>query len=248
MRVRFVVLAIALIVACGLNSFAYAGQITVGPPECCNAIPFGSEGMRYQQVYDTSIFAGPQFILSVAFSIIDNPNSPFSFDSDIRLRFGHTDVAVGALSTVLDSNITSPLTTVFDGTLFLSTPPQPGSTGPLVGGQDSFGVVFQFDSPFSYDPTQGNLLMEINILRGSETDSFFAIDPDSIITSRAWQTLGQPGLTDEDPIRTGLYTRFIILGEDDITVPDPIDPIPEPATLFLLGSGLIAGAAFRKKT
>ena len=108
MKFRLLVLATALIVACGLNPFAYAGQITVGPPECCNAIPFGSEGMRYQQVYDTSIFAGPQFILSVAFSVQSSNINPFFFDVDVGIRLGHTNVAVGALSTVLDSNITSP--------------------------------------------------------------------------------------------------------------------------------------------
>jgi hypothetical protein len=81
-----------------------------------NSFPFGSlfGSGRYQQVYSSSLFAGPVDITALGFS----PDITALYQADVSIRFTTTTMAVGALSTNLDSNVSGPLVTVFTNPTF----------------------------------------------------------------------------------------------------------------------------------
>lgn len=181
-----------------------------------NVIPFGDNhgGGRHQQVFDASIFASPVQITSLAFS----PNETAMYSANVTIRLGHTTVPVRGLSTNLDDNVTSPLTTVLA---------DPSFSQAVTGGSETFSLAFDFSAaPFLYDSTSGqNLLMDMLISEQTHSVSLFGVSRagDTGIASRAYDLE-----LSNDASNTALRTKIGYI------------PGPTSTTLGLLGLGTLA--------
>ncbi|MCA9216185.1 MAG: PEP-CTERM sorting domain-containing protein [Planctomycetales bacterium] len=179
-----------------------------------NSIPFGAgvTTSRYQQVHDAGQFATPIQIDSLSFS----PEDTGGLIGTFQFRLGVTSVAVGALSTDLDSNITGPITTVFSGSVA-----QPISAS----GHDSFSAQFPFTTPFVYDPSAGNLLIEMTMWNGGYVGQTYMMSytTETPHASRAWETGGEGVFAngaDNNALRIKLGTSTAV---------------PEPSSILMLG-------------
>lgn len=188
-----------------------------------NFIPLSSAAGsgRYQQVYGTGNFSSAITINSIAFS----PGSDGIFDGNISIRLGTTTVAVGALDTTLDNNVTSGLTNVFTDATFSQA---------VVGGSETFSLVFNLTTSFHYDPSSGeNLLLDILFSGSTYGDGMSRAALDTGLTSRAWDNTGFGNEADNAGLRT-LFGGTVI---------------PEPGTLAIWGVlGLTGLGLYRRKS
>jgi hypothetical protein len=213
-------LAIALLVTVVSFTPAFAGSIIAenGPHVAFNSIPFGSfSGTgRYQEVYSSSLFTGPVQITSLAFS----PSDSIFYSADVTLRMTTTSVGVGNLSPNLDSNFITPLTVVYANPTFSEN---------LIGGSETFSLVFNFTTPFAYDPGAGNLLFDLLISNQNADEGFSRSGPGPIL-SRAYNTAGFGDGADGVGLRT-------LIGYQ------PAATTPEPGTILMMGTGILGLAA-----
>jgi len=173
-----------------------------------NPIPFDKfwGPTRYQQVFDASLFP-PEGAYIDQISFI--PDSPGEYGADIEIILSHTTALPGELSTVMDENITGQEEVVFSDPAFyqmLTIDPQDPNHPDLQN--STYGLIFDLDYPFLYNPNQGNLLMEINISNQSRSLSLLeVIQTTPWLTSRAYESQYWPGV---DAIPTGLDTLFTL--------------------------------------
>jgi len=221
---KFLVLSLLLAIA----SFAYAdvsiadstglvttfnGTTTVGNfdgtwgnciPFLCNVTGTVTD-VDYQNVYAAGSFAGPMSVSSLTVYYAPFGGSSLVIGGTYSVYLSTTSAAVNGLSTNLASNRGA------DWTLF----------GTFAAGTDTNPSITITGTPFSYDPANGNLLMEIfgagqaNVCNGCG-NGYIEADQTGTVESRALSYL------------TG--------------------STPEPGTLVMFGSGLIglAGIARRK--
>jgi hypothetical protein len=207
-------LAIALAVTILSFNTAFADSIIAENPgghQAFNYVPFGSNAgnTRYQEVYSSTLFSGPVQITSLAFS----PQDSVLYSANIDLRMTTTNVGVGNLTSNLDSNFIVPLTDVFS---------DPNFSQNVTGGSETFSLVFNLTNPFIYDPAQGNLLLDLVISDQNDVLAFSRSGSGSIL-SRAYNSAGFGDNADGVGLRT-------LIG---------FQPVPEPGTFVLLGSGLV---------
>jgi hypothetical protein len=204
-----------------------------GTPNDGNCFPFGCNapvdwGTEYQQVYASTDFSGTIAIRSISFY-------DHNFDSGLAatletgtftISLSVTSKAVGTLSVgspaALLSNITGANTPLFTGTL-------PGSL--------AFGSQLDFilTSPYFYDPSQGNLLLDVVASPNGhigDIDTFFDAHNGDFggLSSRAFvSTDGGAGFDG-----WGLVTGF--------------NEVPEPGTLAIFATALLGIGLFRRKS
>ncbi len=207
------------VVLAAFGRLAAATPITIGSTTGPNFFPFGfingeSEYLgEYQQVYLSSVFTGPVQIDQVAFE--SAPGFTGTLSNTFTLSLGTTSASPSAPGSY-GANKGSDFTSVFTGTV----------SETLTGGV-SFDLIVNLSSPFLYDPSKGNLLLDVYLFPGSGPNSEFQAG-DSPNVGQIFN-FGGTGNQETSP-DYGLLTRFDVA---------PVAPTPEPATLTLTGLGLV---------
>ncbi|HEX4639054.1 MAG TPA: alkaline phosphatase family protein [Chthoniobacterales bacterium] len=126
---------------------------------------FSSQPIRYQQVFDAAQFSrlnpGGGLINRIAFRG-HGPGVPFTANvPQLQVNLSTTSKTPDALSSAFAENVGGDDTQVFSGPL------QTAVT--FTGGPTNFEVVLNFTTPFFYDPSKGNLLLDVrNVLGATE--------------------------------------------------------------------------------
>jgi hypothetical protein len=238
-----------------LNYYPFAINIDDPEDPLFNANPLKSQ--RYQQVYASSLFGGYTTPLSIE-RISFRPNSDYNYGgafsatlSDIQINLSTTPWTMDELTSEFAHNVGADDTPVVDrGPLTLSS----SFTGPT-GGPKDFDIHIDLDTPFVYDPTLGNLVMDVRNYGGVDGNPLTMIFDAEVgnleiyrIYTRYWVggTLDGVNLdTAQDaPGAMGLVTQFTFTPTDDDVVPIPL---PGAALLGVVGLGC-AGWRLRRRT
>jgi hypothetical protein len=197
-----------------------AGSVTIGSPNSTNADPFEAvtSGV-YQQIYGSQSFGTtPVEITGVTF--FGSSNSTIT-QATYNVNVSTVQAAVGASSlyTLGANNVQE-----FNSTL----------GGAIVGG--SFTI--SFSQPFFYNPTAGNLLLQISVTGGPSNpggSGLYTMSNGGALFSRAVDVFDGPtniAFTDSTGLVTQFNTATGVAGAS----------APEPGSFALLGFSLVGVA------
>jgi hypothetical protein len=201
-----------------------------------NAYPFsplfGSRSVRYQQIYASSAFPHGGIIDKIMFrndEIFRNDYPPA--DIDLQVAFAYAATTVDTASPIFADNIGDGFTIVLDEVITKSY----DDSVPT----DMFDFVLHVDNTFNYDPTLGELLVQV-LVRNRDYFAVFdaSLSPQQSVTTRIFaalptSTMGEVGGIDNQPF--GLVTQFEFA-------------IPEPSAFALLGvAGIFATLTRRQR-
>jgi hypothetical protein len=202
-----------------------------------NLAPLGDTSMRYQQVYtsaDFSALTGPSRITDILFRPDATFGAAFSSTlSNVTIDLSTTSKTPSTLSSTFANNVGADNIVVHTGSLSLSS----ADTGPA-GGPKAFDIDIHLSTPFLYDPSAGNLLLDVTNFGGGTTTVFDAVGSGDSHVNRVWVENSTTAATGTvDSIAAGLVTEFKFTPAT----------VPEPSALLLLATciALSAGAAKR---
>jgi|ERR1051326_3464471 hypothetical protein len=204
-------------------------------PNSSLGIPFttdqnSAQSVRYQQVYGASDFmtvcnrvscspnSAPLLITAISFGLATNSAGLTAFLPNVRIDFSTTQKAPDSLSPVFSDNIGAGDQVVYSGSWNAAT------------------GLLQLQQPFLYDPSLGNLLMDV---RNFQTT---VPNPMGIMRFEAVNTLGDStsiaigpdvNATSGGLASIGLSTRFTVT------------PVPEPNAALLLLIAIVPAWFFR---
>ena len=189
---------------------------------------------RYQQVFAASEFAvlsGPQLITQISF----RPDAEFggAFSStipDIQINLSTTSAQPDSLSMILANNIGPDDTMVFSGSLSLSS----ADSGPL-GGPKDFDIVIALQTPFLYDPSVGDLLLDVRAFSTGITTAFDSEFPSGDPTSRSVGPMVNSAVGGTDTL--GLVAQFTII--ESVQIDIDIKPFSDTNPINPTSTGMI---------
>ena len=221
-RIRRVISAAVMAIAATVASLPASADVLIGGGETgANSFPFrgpafGSIGSVYQQVYDASQFSGSIGITGIRFFA---QGSPVVRAGTYTFSLSTTSAAVDALSLTFNNNLGGDNQQFFSGAL---------------GGAVAANLTV-FGTAFNYDPTAGNLLLDIRV-------------------SNASATLGSGGFQSRNSNPGGPFSRAQNFGSGNagfglttefLTAAGPA--IPEPGTFALIVTGLAGLGMMRRR-
>jgi hypothetical protein len=214
-----------------------------------NLFPFFSgagNALIYQQVYAGSQFSafapGGQDITQILFRVGGEAASRLDHGAFattiplIQFTLSTTSATPDGLSPNLSSNLGADATTVY-GVAGVGSPLAISSAGSATGNPAPFDITVQLATPFHYDPSKGNLLLQIQNYSGAASPTGIELDGtfntgDSV--SRALNLGSATATTARTVDTTGLVTEFVAAAV----------PEANASTLMALGVIVFAGSCF----
>lgn len=190
---------------------------------------------RYQQAFRAGDFAAlggqPHWITSFTVRPDQSLTSPRTVTfPDNQVRFSTTSRSPGNLSSRFDDNFGPDVTQVYRGRVTLVADADTLTTVPREFYQASFTQA-PFFAPFLYDPSQGNLLVDV-IGWGGASPSTVEDKTTSSLTT---------GLFASTP--TATFGRPVVAGIIQFT----FVPVPEPSGALLGVAGIFVAATVRRR-
>ncbi len=133
--------------------------------------PFGYRQFRSQHILNGTAIASTSATITNLTFRADAPATPFSGHTlnNIRVDLGSTTVSPMMMSTSFVQNITSPKTTIFQGSLNLPAQPAPPN------GTAAFNIDIPALSPFNFTPTK-HLLIDIGGIDSNQAKLGYTLD------------------------------------------------------------------------
>jgi hypothetical protein len=206
---------------------------------------YGSGGSRVQQVYSSSFFSAPISLTSLSFRAYPGASaSVFSGNafsiSNLVVRLSttsHGDETGNTLSSTFASNVGANVATVYQGALSLAT--AANGMGP-----QPFDYTINFQNAFVYDPSMGNLLLDVNVLGSVAGSGFGFLTFDTVNTVN-------DGIFSVVDINNGAATTGTLSTAGAISLfgGTAVAAVPEPATwaFMVIGFGLVGASARRRR-
>jgi hypothetical protein len=209
---------------------------------------FGSGGSRVQQIYSSDFFTGIQSISALSFRAYPGaaPSGFFGNSvsiSDIIVRLSTTSAGDenGTLaSSTFANNVGLDVSTVFSGALTLTT----AATG---SGAQPFDYTITFATPFLYDASLGNLLLDVTIPTTATVSGagfgFLTFDTVNTLNDGIYSVvdINNGAATTGFADTAGAITSF--------TTSAVTAAVPEPASWALMIGGFgFAGMAMRRRS
>ena len=234
------------------NFYPFAIDIDDPDNDLFNANPLTSQ--RYQQVYAGSLFGGYTAPLAIE-RISFRPDSVYggAFTAtlpNIQISLSTTPRTMAELTDVFAENVGSDETIIVNGALTLSS----SFTGPA-GGPMDFDIHIDLATPFNYDPSLGNLVMDVWNYKGVVDDP-----PLSMVFDAEWKnpdiyriytgySVSAGGYLDTVNDSTGLFAPGAMGLVTQFTfTPAGVEPVPVPGAALLGVLGLsCAGWRLRRR-